>query len=125
MIGQAIIGQTDISNLIVDDTYKMDAEGVYESWKDGNYVEHRIYTSSKIRGSFNVVLSSKNNCTLSQFKAIIDGATTNHVLLGAFYCTNTGQMEAVNAYCKLTNKDHILTADGSFIDIVTVEITER
>ena len=35
MTGQAIIGQTDISNLIVDETYKMDAEGVYESWLDG------------------------------------------------------------------------------------------
>ena len=125
MTGVAIIGSTDISNLIVDDTYKMDAEGLYESWKDGNYVEHRIYTSSKIRGSFDVVLSNKNNCTLSQFKTIIDNASTNHVLLGAFYCTNTGAVEAVNAFCKLTNKNHIITADGSTIDVVTVEITER
>ena len=125
MTGVAIIGNTDISNLIVDDTYKMDAEGVYESWKDGNYVEHRIYTASKIRGSFDVALSSKNNCTLTQFKNIIDNATTNHVLLGAFYCTNTGVVEAVNAFCNLTNKNHILTADGTFIDVVTVEITEK
>ena len=125
MTGQAIIGNVDISNLIVDESYKMDQEGVYESWLDGNYVEHRIYTASKIRGSFDVVLSSKNNCTLSQFKAIIDNATTNHVLLGAFSCTNTGSVEAVNAFCKLTNKEHIATADGSFIDVVTVEITER
>lgn len=125
MTGQAIIGSTDISNLIVDETYKMDAEGVYESWLDGNYVEHRIYTASKIRGTFDVVLSSKNNCTLSQFKTIIDNATNNNILTGAFYCTNSGQVEAVNAFCHLVNKDHILTADGSFIDVITVEITER
>ena len=125
MTGQAIIGSTDISNLIVDETYKMDAEGVFESWLDGNYVEHRIYTASKVRGSFDVVLSSKNDCTLSQFKAIIDGATNNHVLTGAFYCSNTGTVEAVNAFCNLVNKDHILTADGIFIDVITVEITER
>lgn len=125
MTGQAIIGITDISNLIVDGTYKMDLEDLYESWKDGNYVEHRIYVSSKIRGTFDVVLSSKNNCTLSQFKTIIDNATNNNVLTGAFKCTNTGTVEAVNAFCRLVNKEHIATADGSFIDIVSVEITEK
>lgn len=125
MTGVAIIGSTDISNLIVDGTYKMDLEDLFESWKDGNCVEHRIYISSKIRGSFNVALSNKNNCTLSQFKTIIDNATTNHIVLGAFQCTNTGQLEAIEAYVDLTNKDHILTADGTFVDIVTVGITER
>lgn len=125
MTGQAIIGNVDISNLIVDESYKMDAEEVYEEWKDGNGAKHRIYDDPKVNGSFDVVLSIKNNCTLSQFKAIINGATNNHVLLGAFYCTNTGTVEAVNAFCKLTNKEHIATADGSFIDVVTVEITER
>lgn len=125
MTGVALIGSVDISNLIVDGTYKMDAEEVYESWKDGNYVEHRIYTSTKIRGSFDVALSSKNDCTLSQFKTIINNATTNHVLLGAFYCTNSGAVEAVNAFCELKNKNHILTADGTFIDIITVEIIEK
>ena len=125
MTGQAIIGSTDISNLIVDDTYKMDTEEVYESWEDGNRVEHRIYTSSKLRGSFDVVLSSKSGYTLPQFKTLINSATTKNVLLGAFYCTNTGAVKAVYAFCTLTNKSHILTADGSFIDILTVEITER
>ena len=125
MTGKAIIGNIDISDLVVEESYKMDEESMYEEWKDGNGVKHRIYTEPKIKGSFDVVLSNQNNCTLSQFKTLINNATTNHVLMGAFYCTNTGLIKAVNAYCQLTNKKHTLTADGSFIDIETVEIVEK
>lgn len=125
MTGVAIIGSTDISNLIVDGTYKMDLEPSYQSWEDGNYVEHRIYARNKIRGEFDVALGTKVGTTLPQFKTILNSAMNNNVLTAAFYVTNKGTVEAVNAYVKLENKDHILTADGSFIEVVSVEITER
>lgn len=125
MTGQAIIGSTDISNLIVDGSYKMDLEPSYQSWKDGNYVEHRIYARQKIRGEFEVALGTKAGKTLPQFKTIISNATNNNVTTAAFYVTNKGTVEAVNAYVTLTSKEHILTADGSFIDVVSVEVTER
>ena len=125
MTGQAIIGSTDITNLIVDGSYKMDLEPSYQSWEDGNYVEHRIYARQKIRGEFEVALGSKAGTTLPQFMTILNNATNNHVMTGAFFVTNKGSVEAVNAYVTLTNKEHILTADGSFIDVVSVEITER
>ena len=125
MTGQAIIGSTDISNLIVDGSYKMDLEPSYQSWEDGNYVEHRIYARQKIRGEFDVALGSKAGKTMAQFMTILNGATTNNVTLGTFYVTNKGTVEAVNAYVTLTSKEHILTADGSFIDVVSVEVTER
>ena len=125
MTGQAIIGSTDISNLIVDGSYKMDLEPSYQSWEDGNYVEHRIYARQKIRGEFEVALGTKAGKTLPQFKTIISNATNNNVTTAAFYVTNKGTVEAVNAYVTLTSKEHILTADGSFIDVVSVEVTER
>ena len=125
MTGQAIIGSTDISNLIVDGSYKMDLEPSYQSWEDGNNAEHRIYSRPKIRGEFDVALGIKIGTTLSQFNTIINNATNNHLTTAAFYVTNKGTVEAVNAYVNPVNKDHILTADGSFIDIITVEVTER
>lgn len=125
MTGQAIIGSTDITNLIVDGSYKMDLEPSFQSWEDGNYVEHRIYARQKIRGEFEVALGSKAGKTLPQFMTILNNATNNNVTTAAFYVTNKGSVEAVNAYVTLTNKEHILTADGSFIDVVSVEITER
>lgn len=125
MTGQAIIGSTDISNLIVDGSYKMDNETQFESWVDGNYVTHRSGRRNKLKGSFDVVLSPKSGKTLSEFYALIENATASTgALIGAFYCTNTGAVKAVNAYVHLTNNEHILTTNG-FIDTVTVEVEER
>ncbi len=125
MQGVVIIGSNDISNLVIDGSYKMDEEETYESWQDGNKLEHRTARVAKVSGSFNVVLSNKNNCTLSQFYQLMDNAATDGVIYAAVYVTNKGCVEAIDAYYSLENQDHILTVDGSFIDIVKVEIQER
>lgn len=125
MTGHAIIGNTDISDLIVDGTYKMDREQKYESWLDGNGVEHRSNRLEKLTGSFDVVLSPKSGTSLPQFKTLVQNATADTgATLGAFYCTNTGAVEAVNAFIRMESKEHILTS-GGFIDVVTVEVKER
>ncbi len=125
MQGVVIIGTNDISNLIVDGTYKMDSKDVYESWLDGNYVEHRIITAQKVSGSFDVALSNKNNCTLVQFKAIMTAADNNGAINAAVSLTNTGAVKAIEAYYKLSSQEHIRQADGSFLDVLTVELQER
>ena len=124
MTGQAIIGTTDISNLIVDGSYKMDNEIQYESWQDGNFVEHRSGRHKKLKGTFDVCLSSKTGMTLSQFSALVENATgSTGAIIGAFYCTNTGAVKAVNAFVHLKNSEHILTTNG-WIDVVSVEVQE-
>ena len=122
---QVVIGSTDITPYVVEGTYKMDAKDTYESWKDGNMVEHRIIVTSKVQGSFDVVLCNKNNMPLDDFNAIFTGAENNGVINALVYVTNKGIKKAVSAYYELTNKEHTLLADGSFLDIVTVGITER
>ena len=124
MNGVAIIGNTDITNLIVDGSYKMDNESQYESWKDGNYVEHRSGRRTKLKGKFDVCLSSKTGTTLSQFHSLVENATGSAgTIIGAFYCTNTGAVKAVNAFVHLESSDHILTTNG-WIDVVSVEVQE-
>lgn len=125
MQGAVIIGTTDISNLIVDGTYKINAEDAYESWKDGNYVEHRIIIGSKAVGDFNVVLSEKNGCTLSQFNTMIKAVENNGIIPMAVYLANTGAVKAINAFYTLTSQEHILQPEGSFIDVITVGVQER
>lgn len=124
MTGQAIIGSTDISNLIVDESYKMDNESQYESWEDGNYVEHRSGRRNKLKGSFDVCLCEKTGMTLSQLNTLIEGLThPNGTVTSAFYVTNTGSVKAVNAFIHLKNSECILTNVG-FINVVTVEVQE-
>ena len=124
MTGVAIIGNTDISNLIVDGSYKMDNASQYESWRDGNFVEHRSGRHTKLKGMFDVCLSPKTGTTLSQFHSLVENATGSAgTIIGAFYCTNTGAVKAVNAFVNLENSEHILTSNG-WIDVVTVEVQE-
>ena len=124
MNGVAIIGNTDITNLIVDGSYKMDNETQYESWKDGNYVEHRSSRRTKLKGTFDVCLSPKTGTTLSQFHSLVENATGSAgTIIGAFYCTNTGAVKAVNAFVHLESSEHILTTNG-WIDVLTVEVQE-
>lgn len=124
MTGQAIIGSTDISNLIVDGSYKMDNESQYESWRDGNFVEHRPGRHTKLKGSFDVCLSAKTGKTLSEFYSLVNNATgSTGATTAAFYVTNTGAVKAVNAFVHLESSEHILTSNG-WIDVLTVEVQE-
>lgn len=124
MTGQVIIGSSDITNLIVDGSYQMDAVESFESWLDGNKMEHRSGIVEKVKGSFNVVLAPQNNQTLAGFKQIMTNATTDGVTYATVYVTNKGAVEAIDCFYALTNEEHILTTNG-FIDVVKVEIQER
>lgn len=119
-----IIGTTDITDYIVDGSYEMDAEDTFESWRDGNYVEHRIIVASKVKGSFQVVCGNET-VSLSDLSDIFEDASNNGVVTVTAYITNTGKIKALSAYYAIKNADHIIRADGTYIDVVTVEITER
>lgn len=121
-----IIGQTNISDYIVHDTYKMDSKAQYESWKDGNYVEHRIIITEKVEGEFNVVCSNLNgSITLENFMDIISDADNNGVITCNVYVTNKGVMEAIDAYYTIENESHTMKADGTFVDVLKVSLKER
>ena len=111
-----IIGQTNITNYIVDGSYKMDAKSQYESWQDGNFVEHRIIVTEKVEGSFDLVCSNKTgSITLSDFMDIITAADNNGVITCAVYVTNKGASEAIDAYYSITNKEPSLTLSPSHL----------
>lgn len=121
-----IIGQTNISDYIVHDTYKMDAKSQYESWMDGNYVEHRVIVTEKVEGSFDVVCSNLDgSITLADFMDIIANAENNGVITCNVYVTNKGAAEAIDAYYTVTSKEHTMKADGTFVDVITVALKER
>jgi hypothetical protein len=119
-----MIGTTPITDLIVDGTYKMDAKDQYESWKDGNYREHRVIVTSKVEGSFDVVLPS-DGTSLADFMEIIRDNEVNGVITALVDVTNRGSAEAISAYYELDNKEHNITASGRVVDVVTVKLKER
>lgn len=122
---KVIIGSRDITDLVVVDSYTMDATQKYESFTDGNMVEHRIFISEKISGKFEVVLSHKNGCPLDEFLRIWNEAVTNGYVMATVYVSNKAVLETINAYYKMTTKQHELTADGTYIDVLEISLEER
>lgn len=116
----------DITNFIIEGSYKMDSSDVYESWKDGNKIEHRIIVGKKINGSFQVVCSNRtNSITLSTFLSYWNNAVRNGVITLGVYVNNTNKFEAIEAYYTMDNIKHDRAGDGSFIDVLEIKITER
>lgn len=121
-----VISSTNIKNYIVAGTYKMDSSDSYESWLDGNFVQHRVIVTSKINGSFDVVCCNKTgSITLADFYDIFGDSQDEGVVICSVYVTNRGQQRTIEAYYKITTKEHTLLADGSFLDVLTVTIEEK
>lgn len=121
----AKIGTTDITELINESTYKVDSTDKFESWEDGNFVEHRVYTRSQVAGSFDVVLGAVRGTTVEQFVSLLDENTTNHVLNKlAVMVNNKGVVQRIDAYYSLDVKKRRTLTDGELVT-VSVKIKER
>ena len=115
----------NITPWIVPDSYKMEAEDMFESWRDGNFVEHRVYTRSRMTGKFSVWTAEKRGMTLDDFIEILDGATTDHVTTMAVYDATSNSMKAITAYLKVKPSEHKEYAEGKFYDVLDIEVEER
>lgn len=121
----AMINGVDITEYINTKTYKMNQEKQYESWQDGNYREHRIYTRTRIEGSFEVALYGKNNMLTQDFLDLWESAVHNNIVTILVYVQNTNKNETIEAYFKFDGTFHRELINGDYVDILSVEITER
>lgn len=123
---QVVVNGHDITNYIVEGTYKMDSEDSYVSWQDGNFLEHRIITGKKIKGKFQVVCSNRtNSITLEDFLNYWNQAVNNGVVTIGVYVLDTNMFEAIEAYYEIENVKHDRAGDGSFIDVLEITIQQR
>ena len=122
-----VIGETDITPYIDWQSYKMEQKSAYESWKDGNYIEHRIYVRTRLEGSFRVWLAGINGMDTEAFISLIESATTNHVTTMGVYDPTSGSMtvKAIEAYVTITPGKHREMMNGQYFDILTVKVTEK
>lgn len=123
------INGVDLTPLIDEKSYKMNTEDTYESWLDGNYVEHRIYTRNKVKGSFNICLYGQtvNNTvmTTSAFLNLWNAAVDNHKATLGVFVQNMNSFEAIEAFYHFEGTFHREMINGSWCDKLTVSITER
>lgn len=120
-----IVNETDITPYIDWKSYKISSEEMYESWQDGNYVEHRIYTRSRMSGSFKVWLCGINGMDTDAFMQLWNGATVNHVTTLAVYDQVSNSMKAITAYCEIIPADHQEMINGNYFDVFTIKVKEQ
>ncbi len=120
-----VVNSVDITEHINPTSYKMNAKKKYESWLDGNYREHRIYTRTRVQGSFEVALYGKDGMLTQDFLDLWNGAVTNNIVTLLVYVQNTNQMEAIEAYFEFEGDFHREMINGDYCDRITIEITEK
>lgn len=118
-----VVNDTDLTPYVVDGSYNIKSSDTYESWQDGNKKEHRIIITSKINGSFQIACGG--DLTLSEFLEVWNSAVNNGILRIGLYVTNTNTFEAIECYFEIDPEDHILTAGGKWIDVLSIKIKER
>lgn len=120
----ATVGNTDITKYIIKDTYKMNAEPVFQSWTDGNYHEHRIRTRERVTGSFDVIFFDEDNGAFEDFLALLAANTTNTLLTCGLYVENKATFEAFQVYYEVTAKQHARTIDDVMVNKMTISVEE-
>lgn len=119
------INGVDLTPFISEKSYRMNAESQYESWKDGNYREHRIYTTSKIKGSFTVCLYGYQDMDTQAFLNNWNEGVSNHVAALKVFVQNKNVMQNIEAYYTFEGTFHREMINGNYCDKLTINIQER
>lgn len=119
-----VINNKDFTDYIVPDSYDINSEDVFESWKDGNMREHRIIVTKKVGGSLQI-RCSEDTLPLGDFLADVDAATDNGVLMVGLYVPNLDSFKALECYYSIETDQHIKSIGGKLYDVLTVNLTER
>ena len=120
-----VVDNVDITPWIVPDSYKLVPTEAYESWQDGNYVEHRVYTRTRMTGTFNVWTAEPRGMDTDALMEHFTNATHNKVTTMGVYDNVENRMRAIEAYCHITPDKHKDLAGGKFYDVFKIEVYER
>ena len=121
------INGKDYTPYIVAGSYNVNTEDKYDSWEDGNMIQHRVIASSKVVGSIQLCCSEETTRfpEVSTLLADLNAVTDNGVLSIGVYVPSLGTIKAVDCYYKLDNVSHIKSLGNKFTDIFELKITER
>ena len=115
-----VANNTDLTPYISKKSYKVNSKPQYESWQDGNFVEHRVIVRQRVEGSFDI-----GALDFQAFLDIWDGAVHDGIVTMGVFVQDQNKIKAIDAYYDFTGKKHYERVDGGYFDVVTVSFTER
>lgn len=126
MQSHLIINGVDYTPYIVKDSYDINTSDIYESWKDGNSLEHRVIIAQKVSGSVQIVCTEQGDwLRAADYIADLAAATDNGVLTALVFVPSLNTSRVIECYYENTNVNHIKSLGGKFTDVFELKITER
>ena len=119
-----VVGGRDLTSYIVDGSYSVYAEDVYESWRNGNALEVRNIPTSKVKGKFQITCAP-DKLALDDFLALWNSAVELGSVTLGLYVINTGLFQALECYYEIKPAQHIKSTGDVFYDVLEISITER
>lgn len=119
------VNDIDITPYINKKSYKVNSKMEYESWQDGNFVEHRIQVRKRITGSFEIAVYGYQDMDLQAFLDNWNEAVNNGAVTMGLFVQNDNQFKAIEAYYSMSGVTHHELLNGDYYDRLTVSISER
>lgn len=118
------IGYLDLTPYMDIQGYNMEKQPVYESWTDGNYIDHRNVVRYRHKGKAQIGFSSEVDF------AAFQNALTAALRSGSYhpvqaYCTQTGDTDSFDAYIDITSGAKWDWKNSRQWHALTLTITER
>lgn len=116
----AIIGDTDLTKYVLNDSYNIQLDRKFEEWTDANYTKHRIYTANKVSGSFGIICGSANGITADEFLELISNNSESNILTITLFVPNTNSMDAIECFYSLESTKF----DSNGKNVLTLKLEE-
>lgn len=117
------IGSNDYTNNILNETYAVKDEIIYNEWTDGNYISHRDILRNKVAGAF--VMRFRR---LEEYESFIQTLNSSRTAEGynicSIHCNNTHSLKNCNLFISIDStlgqKDNLIFDYGE----INVEVGE-
>lgn len=119
-----VINTTDLSKYEDRDKHSVNRHDVYDSWTDGNWIEHRNLARTQITGT--VYLKFPRETDYSNFISLLSTArTADGYYPVTVYCSNTGASETINAFLEIVGETKWDVTAPIKYHGVTLQISQR
>lgn len=118
------IANTDLTRFEDIQNHAVDREDIFETWTDGNWIDHRVIVRTRISGK--VTLGFSDAADFTAFVNLMQTAkTADGYYPVTVYCRNTGTTETFNAFLDVAGGDKWDLKNGRQWQTATVTITGR
>lgn len=91
------VGSTDLTKWEKTEDHDVNRIDVYETWTDGNWVDHRVIARTRINGTVQLGFSKE-----ADFTSFLNTLSSNRDAEGYYpitvWCSNTNSTASINAY---------------------------